>query len=556
MPIGPAPTPTPAARLALRAARRALPHIWLAPILLYGLWLRIAGLGATHLYGDEAEYAIVARHLSQHPFELRYPPLIGHEGSNFVSQPPLALYAMAFTMRMLGPTDVAAILPSVVTGLATIVVVYLLGLRLGGRGVAAMAALLVSALHFHVDLSRRAMLDAPYVLFLVATAWLLVAWIQERDLAKLVSSETRARRADYYAIAAGLAATAAALSKLPGALAVIMVALTGAAVVLRARVATHGLKRALGFEPTREELRIGRLLLAPAIVGALGYILLVTLNDGLSSLTDKLLWQADRLASGGSGSGNADRSWTYYLTDPRESFGALLGTGVVVAAVAGLAFQIHAIIRDRARRLDMAIVPLFVLLLLGFFMFSSRKQGFYLLPFAPFSAVLVAVLAHRMARVLRAFMERRAPERARTVGAFAIILVMLPTAYPAASLSFTDFSHGEGTKPFGEGVREAALYIEERDPDAAQYGTLLGRFSLLWYNEQTTYHRYADHGLVEAAIDDGRLRFIVADTYLDDPKGQAYIANLVERGGGEPVATFGRDSRPVIVYEMRPLGER
>src|SRR5687768_12944381 len=111
----------------------ALRHVWLLPILIAALWLRLASISVEHLYGDEAEYAIVARYLSREWDFLAYPDIAGMGAVPFVSQPPLILYLMALSMKLFGATDFAAILPSALFGAATAGVVYAIGHRLGGR---------------------------------------------------------------------------------------------------------------------------------------------------------------------------------------------------------------------------------------------------------------------------------------------------------------------------------------------------------------------------------------------------------------------------------------
>lgn len=226
----------PAEARATRTERAAL-----VGILLLAAWLRLWGLGRERLYGDEAEYALVAGSLSHAWDALLYPPLEGIAAGPFVSQPPLALYLMAATMRILGPTDLAAILPSALLGVATVLAVYALMRRLASRRAALAAAALLAVLPFHVEMSRSAMLDAPFVFFVVLTLHAMVAW----------SRTGRAR----WALASGASAGLALMTKLPGIVVCAFVALAFLAVAAFRRDA-----RFLAHAP---------LMAAPAVGGRL-----------------------------------------------------------------------------------------------------------------------------------------------------------------------------------------------------------------------------------------------------------------------------------------------
>src|ERR1051326_1860271 len=151
-------------------------HAWVLPIVAVALWLRTTGIGSHFLYGDEAEYAFVARYLSRDFLYLAYPAIEGFGPQPFVSQPPLLLYLQAIFMRIMGPTDLAALLPSILLGTGTVLAVYALGHRLGGRFVGLSASALLAVPPFHIEISRKAMLDPGSVFFLVLTAYFLVRW--------------------------------------------------------------------------------------------------------------------------------------------------------------------------------------------------------------------------------------------------------------------------------------------------------------------------------------------------------------------------------------------
>jgi len=252
-----------------------------------------------------------------------------------------------------------------------------------------------------------------------------------------------------------------------------------------------------------------------------------------------------------------ERAPSWYFTDPKFSFQHELTPIVFALALVGLVALLARLLWTRTRRTELAVIPIYLAVLLAFFLYSDRKEGFYLLPFAPFAAILVAQAADALRAMLAWAGLRYAPSssaRGVALGAMAIsvVLVAVP-AYASASESVDDFVHGaDQEKYFGYGTREAAAFIDARDPDAAQYGTLLGRFSLHWYNEHETYHWYVDHTLLENRIKSGELRYLVYENYLDLAFDRDYMHELIDRYHGEKVETFRSGWGEVIVYELRP----
>jgi hypothetical protein len=129
-------------------------------------------------------------------------------------------------------------------------------------------------------------------------------------------------------------------------------------------------------------------------------------------------------------------------------------------------------------------------------------------------------------------------------------------AYPAlgaAGDSYEDFVQGDTQEQyFGYGTREAAQWIHEHDPEAAQYGTLLGRFALHWYNEQPSYHWYVDHTQIANAINEGELKYIVYDEYLQLRSDEEFMRQLINTHNGQLVAEFAAGWGRVQVFELHP----
>lgn len=523
--------------------RALLVHVYLLPLMLVALWLRVAGLGGEHLYGDEAEYAIVARYLSRDLTFLAYPDIADMGATPFVSQPPLILYVMAFSMKLLGATDVAAILPSALFGVATVAAVYATGYRLGGRLVGLSSAAIVAVMPFHVEMSRRAMLDAGYVFFLVLTAYFCVAWLQDRS-----------RRA---AIGVGVAAACAALSKLPGALALPVV--TAVLVVGIAAVVIAKMQGRASSKDVKETLLQGGLGAIPVVVGGLLYVGLLSYLQAMSNLMIKLQWQFGRVDTSQAQVQEVTqiaRDASFYLSDPKFGFAALLGSTFVALAIVGAIALFVRFAIPGLRRAEDLVIPIFVGVLLAFFLYSDRKEGFYLLPFAPFSAILIGYAVDSLHRMLRWAGLKAVPRATRQVGIAAIAIAVLLVAFPsyaAASDSVDEFVRGDNQeKYFGYGTKEAAAFIQQRDPDAAMYGTLLGRFSLYWYNEQPAYHWYIDHTYLESQIKSGKLRYIVYEDYLGLAFDREYMKELINKYNGQEVESYRAGWGEVKVFELRP----
>ena len=520
-----------------------LRHAWLLPILAVAFWLRVAGVTSQHLYGDEAEYAIVARYLSRDLAYLAYPALEGFGPAPFVSQPPLVLYLMAISMKVFGPTDFAAILPSILFGVGTVAVAYFLGLRLGGRFMGLAAASLLAVLPFHVEMSRQAMLDAGYAFFLLLTAYFLVAWVQDRSRVA--------------AVGVGVATACACLSKLPGVLSGPVVALVflGVLATVLAKAARGKARKG----EVGETLLQGGLGALPVAVGALLYLGLLMHLQALGNLWVKLQWQLGRVDTSQARIQEAAavvRDSSFYFSDPKFSFGALLGGLVFGLALVGLAVALARFAASRGRAGEHLVLPLMTGVLLAFFLYSDRKEGFYLLPFAPLAAMAVAYTGDGLRRMLAWAGLRFTPSLSARVApvavAVAVVLVFLPT-YTAASDSYHEFALNEGQEQyFGYGTREAAQWIAERDPEAIQYGTLLGRFTLHWYNEQPSYHWYVDHSYVESQIQSGKMRYIVYDDYLQLAFDREYMRELINKYNGQSVATFRQGWGEVTIFELHP----
>jgi 4-amino-4-deoxy-L-arabinose transferase-like glycosyltransferase len=172
----------------------------MALLLALGLLLFGAGLGLRDPWpADEPLHALIAREMLATGNWLY--PMVG--GEFFEDKPPLVFWMQAFFFWLTGSERIGFLLPSLLGGLGTLMLVYDLGRRLWSReaGLAA-ALLLLFTVQFALQ-ARRAQLDAVLVFFTVLSLYCLL-----RQL--LLGGGWR------WAIAAGVAAGFGVLTKVVG----------------------------------------------------------------------------------------------------------------------------------------------------------------------------------------------------------------------------------------------------------------------------------------------------------------------------------------------------
>lgn len=165
-----------------------------------GLLLFAAGLGLREPWpADEPLHALIAREMLATGNWLI--PMMG--GDFFQDKPPLLFWMQAFGYWLTGSERVGFLLPSLLAGLGTLLLVYDLGRRLWSReaGLAA-ALLLLFTVQFTLQ-ARRAQLDAVLVFFTTLSLYCLL-----RQL--LLGGGWR------WAIGAGIAAGCGVLTKVVG----------------------------------------------------------------------------------------------------------------------------------------------------------------------------------------------------------------------------------------------------------------------------------------------------------------------------------------------------
>jgi 4-amino-4-deoxy-L-arabinose transferase-like glycosyltransferase len=173
-----------------------------APWVIIGLALLVfgAGLGLRDPWpADEPVYALIARDMLSSGNWLI--PMVG--GDYFQDKPPMLFWLQALGYLITGSQRVGFLLPSLLAGIGTLLLVYDLGRRLWNREAGLYASLLLLFTVQFTLQARRAQLDALLVFFTVLSLYCLL-----RQL--LLGGGWR------WAVGAGLAAGLGTLSKVVG----------------------------------------------------------------------------------------------------------------------------------------------------------------------------------------------------------------------------------------------------------------------------------------------------------------------------------------------------
>jgi len=136
-------------------------------ILGLGVFLIFINLGRNHLVPwDEAIYAKIAKNMLETG---EYLVQKWHTSNPWFEKPPLYMWLMSGSMKLLGYTASAARLPSAIFGLATVILVYFFGSKKFDSFVGFISSLaLLTTVHF-LYYSRASMLDVTTAFFITAS---------------------------------------------------------------------------------------------------------------------------------------------------------------------------------------------------------------------------------------------------------------------------------------------------------------------------------------------------------------------------------------------------
>lgn len=504
-PIAAVASPPPHAAAALNILRsRAVEIAVLVAAIVVGAVLRFVNLGGVGLNSDEAVYAAQSGSLAGNPhFTSMFPVVRAH---------PLLMQAILSPFYRHGIPDSAGRYVGAAFGMATIVLVYVLGRVLYDGRVGAVGALLLAVMPYHMTISREILLDGPMTFFATAALTCMA----------LAGRTSRGR----WLVAAGGCIGLAALSKET---AIILLGSAFVAISLANRL----------WRPVRFPM-FGA---AVAIALALSYPLVTALAGGSRSGHSYLLWQLSR---------TPNHSFAFYPTSVGSSIGYLL------LAVAGLGLFVRRPLSWRETLLlSWIIVPVL------FFEVWPVKGFSYLLPCAPAIALLAA-------RVLAKALPTSRPRLGRaivlTVTVACVASLLVPavrdlTRQPTAGLA------GAGGTPGG---RETGRWIAANLPADASLLTIGPSMANLieYYSGRVAdglsvspnpLHRNPSYQAVrnaDAALRKGQFQYVVWDVYSArrSPDFGTRAVTLAERFHGQAVhVQRDHDGRKlVVVYKVRP----
>ncbi len=150
-------------------------------LLIFGCLLRIYNITMHDAYTDEVLYGFRAIGMIDYvtaidqkgPWEwFGTPPWWAH--LSFHDHPPLIMAIQHIFIEVIGDSLLAVRLPSVIAGLTTILLVYLLGKEIFSRRVGLIAAALLSVQSYHIWISRLGLQESIVIALMLLTIWLWV----------------------------------------------------------------------------------------------------------------------------------------------------------------------------------------------------------------------------------------------------------------------------------------------------------------------------------------------------------------------------------------------
>jgi 4-amino-4-deoxy-L-arabinose transferase-like glycosyltransferase len=177
--------PTAAPVIALRPAWRSSPWAGLGGVMALGLGLRVWRLDQNG-YGTEYYSAGVRSMLdSRHNFLFN-----SFDPAGFVSldKPPIALWVQVASAKLLGFSGLSVLLPQVLEGLASVVLVYHLVARRFGAPAGLLAGLFLALTPISVVIDRSSNTDSCLVLVLLLAAWALTVATERGSAAVFASA--------------------------------------------------------------------------------------------------------------------------------------------------------------------------------------------------------------------------------------------------------------------------------------------------------------------------------------------------------------------------------
>lgn len=484
-----------------------------------GSVLRLWRLDAVGYNSDEAVYAGQAASWVNDPEISHYFPLVR-------AHPMLVQFVLAISFQF-GVNDLTGRVVSVLFGLGTVLLVYLLGKTLYNAWTGSIAALFLTLMPYHVIVTRQVLLDGPLTFFATLTLLLLAKFARTRSPQWL------------WAVGAGMGLTFYAKE-------------TG--IILTASIYAF-----LALCP-KIRVRLRDLVISTSILAAIlfSYPLSLALAGGGASEKARgyLVWQLLR---------RPNHEWTFYPTTVPPALGLLL----LATAVAGLWW----LRRQHSWRETLLLTWIAVPVV--FFQLWPVKGFQYLLPVAPSVAVLAAWTLNRWsAHDWIAWSSFRKLLPAVGVGVLALSL-MLPSWNLVGFVPSDQLLAGSGGVPGG---RETGYWIDENVPEGAVFlcvGPSMANVVQFYGHRQAYGLSVSPNPLTrnpsyepimnpDRALRHGEVQYLVYDVYSASRSShfgdrilafaERYNGHVVHTEYVEIVNSDGRvEQRPVIiVFEVRP----
>lgn len=133
---------------------------------------------------DEAWYAEISRNilLTSNPFKLIF------NGTIFTDHPPIGYWFMSFFMMVFGDNEFGIRFFSIISGAATLVLMFLIGKKIKNNYVGIMASLMLFSSMWFVLRVRSGNLDVPFLFFETLTVYLLLKIKENKKYLYLASA--------------------------------------------------------------------------------------------------------------------------------------------------------------------------------------------------------------------------------------------------------------------------------------------------------------------------------------------------------------------------------
>jgi len=408
-----------------------LHYIVLALVIGLAVTLRITDLNAVGYNSDEAVYAGQGAALAQVPVMKDLFPV-------FRAHPLLFQSTLAISYRFASYEVTGRFLAAAI-GVGTVILVYLIGIRLYGRRAALFAALFLALMPYHVIVSRQVLLDGPMTFFCTLTLYFMVRFAETEQPVWLVGA------------GAGLGLTV--LAKEPS---LIMVGAVYAFLALSPQI----------------RVKLTTIILSLIVMGGIIAVFPLSIalagGGGAKTTQNYLIWQLLR---------RPNHTWDFYLTTVPPAVGIL----VIATALIGL------LLLRRRNTWSEKLLVLWIIVPLVFFELWPTKGFQYLLPIAPAFALLSGRMLAYWPEKLQVF---KRYDLSYLPGLLLTILIavtlFVPTwaqIYPTASDTFLA---GSGGVPGG---REVGEWIQANIPEGATFLTIGPSMSNLieFYGHRRSY---------------------------------------------------------------------